>query len=58
MKILVTGANGQLGYEILRMLNQYEVFGFGKDELDITDAASVHKCMEEVEPDFSRWPRS
>lgn len=45
MKVLVTGAKGQLGQDILRLLESqsWEVFGFGREELDITDERQVHE---------------
>ena len=44
MKILVTGANGQLGNELRRQLDKSfaaEVFYTDVDTLDLTDAKSV-----------------
>jgi dTDP-4-dehydrorhamnose reductase len=39
MRVLVTGATGQVGYELLRLAPKgVTVAGFGSSELDITDA--------------------
>lgn len=42
-KILVTGAKGQLGTEMVKLLKEmkYEVYGYGRAELDITDFQQV-----------------
>lgn len=39
MKVLVTGAKGQLGQDVVSLLKEqtWEVFGFGREELNITD---------------------
>jgi dTDP-4-dehydrorhamnose reductase len=54
-RILVTGANGQLGSEIRFISGQSEIFTFyftDIDSLDITDIQAVDKYMKEVRPDF------
>lgn len=53
MKILVTGASGNLGQEILRVFgsNGHEVIGTDRAELDITDEASVRSAIERLRPD-------
>ena len=51
MRILITGANGQLGTELMKVLEGYEVHGFNKDQLDITNPNNVRECMENIEPD-------
>jgi len=55
MKILVTGAQGQLGTDMVlcleRQPEQYQVFGYGRSELDITDVSQVAKIFEQVKPD-------
>lgn len=50
MRVLITGANGQLGNELLKVLDKHEVFGFSKEELNITDAKNVSDKLQEVEP--------
>ena len=53
-KYLVTGVNGQLGYDIVRELNdrgEYDVLALDKDEMDITDKEQVEKIIKAYEPD-------
>ena len=55
MRVLVTGAQGQLGNDMVLCLERhpahYQVFGFGRTELDITDVSQVIKTFKQVEPD-------
>jgi dTDP-4-dehydrorhamnose reductase len=53
MKILLTGANGQLGKELVQQLKQtsMEIYSFTKSELDITDEVKVQKVVDEIQPD-------
>ncbi len=53
-KYLVTGVNGQLGYDIVRELNErgeYDVLAIDKDEMDITDNEQVMKIVKAYKPD-------
>ncbi len=52
MKVLVTGANGQLGYDVLKELASrgHEAVGTDIGEMDITDAQSVARAMEKILP--------
>ena len=53
MKVLVTGAKGQLGYDVTRELFRlgHDVFAFGRDQLDITDQQQVKYVVREIKPD-------
>lgn len=57
MKILITGANGQLGLELQRQLKQgasttaYEVIPTDYDVLDITSLENVQAYLTETHPD-------
>ncbi|PFN07048.1 dTDP-4-dehydrorhamnose reductase [Bacillus cereus] len=53
MKVLVTGAKGQLGQDILRLLESYswEVYGLGREELDITNQQQVNEKVVSIKPD-------
>jgi len=53
MKILVTGANGQLGADVVRLFSEkgHHVVGVGRAQLDITDEAMCHTVIDEVRPD-------
>jgi len=54
MKILVTGAGGMLGNEIVNTYGDYgiEVVGFTHQELDICDEEAINKAMQEHTPDI------
>lgn len=51
--ILVTGVNGQLGYDVVKELNRrnIECLGIDKDELDITDEYAVNKYIIGLKPE-------
>lgn len=50
MKILVTGANGQLGKEIAKQGHNHELILTDYDTLNITDCSAVAKFIREVKP--------
>ncbi|NQX66708.1 dTDP-4-dehydrorhamnose reductase [Paenibacillus alba] len=52
MKILVTGANGQLGQDVVRLLGaDHEVHGYGRDQLDITNENQCMEVITAIRPD-------
>ena len=54
-KIIITGANGQLGYELRQVSILFPVFDFvflTRDELDITNAAQVKELFEKEQPQY------
>jgi dTDP-4-dehydrorhamnose reductase len=53
MKVIVTGAKGQLGTDLVHLLadKRYEVYGYGREELDITNYDQVKRVISEVSPD-------
>lgn len=52
MNILLTGKNGQVGWELQRsLLPLGRVAACGRDELDLTDADAVRRMLDEVRPD-------
>lgn len=53
MNILVTGANGQLGREIVNLAADpnVRIMGFGRDELDISNPAQCEAVMADCMPD-------
>lgn len=52
MKIVVTGANGQLGQEIVRLRPAgHEVIGLTRQDMDITDEGSVGRVLDDLKPD-------
>lgn len=50
--ILVTGANGQLGFDVIKELNKrnIECLGIDKTELDITDENAVNEYILKLNP--------
>jgi len=52
MKILITGARGQLGQALPRALAAHEVRAFPHGQLEITDLSAVRAAVEREEPDF------
>ena len=52
MKVLITGSNGQLGWELQRTCpDNIEVMCLPRTELDITDQDSVISAFEQYQPD-------
>ncbi|MCG3084236.1 dTDP-4-dehydrorhamnose reductase [Anoxybacillus sp. LAT_35] len=53
MKVVVTGAKGQLGTDVVHLLADrgYEVYGYGREELDITNFDQVKQIIGKVNPD-------
>jgi dTDP-4-dehydrorhamnose reductase len=53
MRVLVTGAGGKLGYDLIRVLSRhYEVVAATRDELDVTDAGAVKNTLRHVLPEI------
>jgi dTDP-4-dehydrorhamnose reductase len=52
MKIIVTGANGQLGTELVSALGAHDVYPVDIEELDITDFAEVMRQVSAFRPDL------
>lgn len=53
MKIAVTGARGLLGREFVRVARaRHEVVGWGRDEVDVTDADACMQGVLRVAPDW------
>lgn len=53
MKVLVTGANGQLGYDVIKRLDSegIEYLGTDRDSLDITNEEQVKKVISDYNAD-------
>ncbi len=52
MKVLVTGSGGQLGTDLLRLLDGLETVAPDRSVLDITDARSVVDALQQTKPDL------
>jgi dTDP-4-dehydrorhamnose reductase len=52
MKVLLTGANGQLGRELVRQgrAAQYDIQSFDHQQLDITNEKYLHQVLKRVSP--------
>ncbi len=53
MKILVTGVNGQLGYDVMKVLAERGIEGKGVDiaDFDLTDKDAVSRSISDYAPD-------
>ena len=51
MRLLITGAQGQLGRELTRQGDAHELMAVAHDQLDITDQDAVSGCMASFHPD-------
>jgi len=51
--ILVTGANGQLGFDVVKELNKrnIECLGIGRADLDVTDSTVVDNYISNLKPE-------
>jgi dTDP-4-dehydrorhamnose reductase len=52
VRVLVTGAGGQLGRALLDAFADYSVAGLARAELDVTDEAAVVAAVRDHEPDL------
>jgi len=54
MKLLITGARGQLGREFVKTLEKtnHQVYAFSREELDITDFQKVYSTIKEIKPEI------
>ncbi len=55
MRFLVTGAKGQLGYDLVKELEKEgftDIIALGRDELDITDREKVISFIKDKKPDI------
>lgn len=53
MKVLVTGAHGQLGHDVVDILEKNEIscLGIDKDDVDITDEKQIKKTIIDYNPE-------
>ena len=55
MRFLVTGVNGQLGFDIMKELKKRgyrDITGYDKDDMDLTKEAEVKEKISELKPDI------
>ncbi|MDU0203706.1 dTDP-4-dehydrorhamnose reductase [Paenibacillus sp. MAH-36] len=52
MRIVVTGANGQLGQDVVKLLEcKHEIYGLGKEQLDITNESQCLNIIKDLMPE-------
>ena len=53
MKVLVTGVNGQLGYDVVKELEKrgHKAIGVDRKEMDLTSTDQIKECIENVNPE-------
>jgi dTDP-4-dehydrorhamnose reductase len=51
MRVLITGAGGQLGHELLDAFAGDDTIGCGRDVLDVTDRDQVLQVVDHIQPD-------
>ncbi|KAA9022071.1 dTDP-4-dehydrorhamnose reductase [Niallia endozanthoxylica] len=53
MIVLVTGMNGQLGYDVVKELEEkgHTAHGTKREDFDLTNEADVHRFVQEIKPD-------
>ena len=50
-RVLITGKNGQLGFELARVFTpRAEVFAIGQEELNLADDDAIRRCCREIKP--------
>ena len=55
MKVVITGAGGQVGWELQRLMSKdpdIELHAFPRTELDITDRVALEQKLTEIRPDW------
>ena len=51
MRILLTGKDGQLGWELHRRLEQtHHVIAIGREDIDLRDARYLHDMLKRLPP--------
>ncbi|GAA4841736.1 dTDP-4-dehydrorhamnose reductase [Paenibacillus vulneris] len=52
MKVFITGAGGQLGYDLIRVLSsKHQVVAMTRAELDVTNETAVFQAIRNIKPD-------
>ena len=53
MRVLVTGVNGQLGYDVVKELEKrgHEDIGVDRKQMDLTIPTQIRGCILEVKPE-------
>lgn len=52
MRIVVTGSKGQLGQDVVKLLEaQHQVHGLGREDLDFTNEGQCMEVIQRLQPD-------
>ncbi len=51
MKVLIIGANGQLGFDLMRVFGDYAV-GVTHDDMDVSVLENCYDCIHAIMPDY------
>lgn len=53
MRVLVTGVNGQLGYDVVKELKKrgHNPVGVDREQMDLTVPSQIKECIEKVNPE-------
>ena len=53
MRILLTGKNGQIGWELNRSLSTLgTIFAMGRDQIDLSQPETLGSIIQEIKPDI------
>lgn len=52
MKVLITGANGQLGTDLCQVLHHFQVIPLTHQDIEISDISSVKEAFSEYKPEI------
>ena len=53
MRILLTGKNGQIGWELNRSLSTLgTVYAMGRDQIDLSQPETLGSIIQEIKPDI------
>src|SRR5581483_2278465 len=51
MRVVVTGAGGQLGHDLIDAFQDHEVIGLARDQLDVSSRDAVLQAITTIQPD-------
>ncbi|MCX7642181.1 MAG: dTDP-4-dehydrorhamnose reductase [Elusimicrobiales bacterium] len=52
MKYLITGSDGQLAKEFIKVIPHQNIWAYNRLELDITNKEQLYDCIESIKPDI------
>lgn len=52
MKILITGANGQVGHALMHELTEHELIGLTRQHCDLTNPSQIRHVIDQHQPDM------